>query len=425
MMAKSWTQLVRLSLARDRKGALFSAFGVAMGVGSLVFFVALGLGVGGVVKEKIFPVDARLVEIIPPQMSLGFLGGSKLDQTAVERIQTLKGVDKVYRKMNVRAPAASRYDGDFFGSRLRVGVDIFMVGVESGLVQPDVLMGEFKDGGKEQPIPALVSTRLLEIYNKSFAPTRKLPTISSTMIAGFMFPVEFNRSFMTLQNAGPVFAGKAQIVGTSDRAPLEGIAIPLDAAIRINKEAGQDAESFTALAVLAQDPSSVPRIVEEIKKMGLQIDDRDRRQAENAGAAVALTTSALALLSILICALAAVNIAHALSASVRARSKEIGVMRAVGASRSDIRNLVLGEAAATGFLGGLVGTLAAVGLAFGINLIAKSYLPEFPFKPDTFFRFPLWVLGGGVALGALAAVIGAFFPSRHAAGLDPARTLAG
>ncbi|MFL5319388.1 MAG: ABC transporter permease [Myxococcaceae bacterium] len=425
MNSGNWAQLVRLSLRRDRKGAIFSAFGVTIGVGALVFFVALGLGVGKVIREKVFPVDARLVEVIPPQLSLGLFGGNKLDQSTVERLSAIPGVETVFRKMNVRAPAASRYNGDFFGSRLSVGVDIFMVGVEPGFVKGDVLMGEFKDPGPDQPIPALVSSRLLEIYNKSFAPTRKLPQLSGQMVTGFMFPLEFNRSFMTLSPSGPVIPARAQIVGVSDRAPLEGVTVPLDVAIRMNKATGQDAESYTALSVVAKDPSAVPRIVEEAKKMGFQIDDRDRKQAENAGAAVALTTSALALLSILICVLAAVNIAHALSASVRARAKEIGVMRAVGASRSDIRNLILGEAAATGFLGGVAGTVLAVAAAFGIDAFAKTYLPEFPFKPESFFSFPIAVVAGGVLLGMLAAVVGAWFPSRHAAALDPARTLAG
>ena len=55
---------MRLSLARERRGALFSAFGVAMGVGALVFFIGLGLGVGGVIREKVFPNDARLVDVV-------------------------------------------------------------------------------------------------------------------------------------------------------------------------------------------------------------------------------------------------------------------------------------------------------------------------------------------------------------------------
>jgi ABC-type antimicrobial peptide transport system permease subunit len=159
--------------------------------------------------------------------------------------------------------------------------------------------------------------------------------------------------------------------------------------------------------------------------MGLEIDDQERRIAENAGAAVALTTSALALLSILICVLAAVNIAHALSASVRARAKEIGVMQAVGASRSDVRNIVLAEAGVVGLLGGAIGTAIALGLALLVNRLAIRYLPDFPFKPESFFSFPWPVVLGGVLLGLFAALAGAYFPSRRAAAMDPARTLAG
>lgn len=426
MRLSALSRLVRLSLARERKGAFFSAFGVAVGVGALVFFVGLGLGVGRVIRERIFPTDARLVDVVPPAVSLGsLLGGGKLDNETVARLAALPGVETVYRKMNVRVPAVSRYEGAFFGSRLRMGMEVLAVGVDPGLVEKDVQLGAFKDSGPDQPIPAVISTRLLEIYNKTFAPARKLPQLSPQMIVGFGFPVEFNRSYVAQAAPGPTTAAQAQVVGASDRGLLAGITIPLDTAIRLNKASGVDAETFTGVTLVAQDPSQVSRLIAAVKEMGLEIDDQERRLAENAGAAVTLTTSALALLSILICVLAAVNIAHALSASVRARAKEIGVMQAVGASRSDVRNIVLAEAGVVGLLGGATGTALALLLAFVINRLAARYLPDFPFKPDSFFSFPWPVVLGGVALGLVAALAGAYFPSRRAAATDPARTLAG
>ncbi|WP_434347880.1 ABC transporter permease [Myxococcus virescens] len=427
MRLDALSRLVRLSLARERKGAFFSAFGVAMGVGALVFFVGLGLGVGRVIKEKVFPTDARLVDVVPPAVSLGsLLGGGQLDAPTVERLRELPGVEAAYRKMNVRVPAVTRYDGVFFGTRLRMGMEVLALGVEPALVQGDVQLGEFKDAGEGQPIPALVSTRLLELYNKTFAPARKLPQLSANMLVGFGFPVEFNRSYVAAASAsGPTQSGQAQVVGASDRALLAGITIPLDAAIRLNRAFGVDAENYSGVTLVATDPSQVPVIVDAVKGMGLEIDDQERRMAENSGAAVALTTSALALLSLLICILAAVNIAHALSASVRARAKEIGVMQAVGASRADIRAIVLAEAAVVGLAGGAAGTIAALLLALGVNRLAAGYLPNFPFKPDSFFSFPWPVVAGGVALGLVAALAGAYFPSRRAAATDPARTLAG
>ena len=52
-------------------------------------------------------------------------------------------------------------------------------------------LGDFSDPGPGQPIPAVAATRLLEIYNKSFAPARALPQLSPSMVVGFTFPVEF------------------------------------------------------------------------------------------------------------------------------------------------------------------------------------------------------------------------------------------
>jgi putative ABC transport system permease protein len=427
MRGVSLSRLVRLSLAREGRGALFSVFGVAVGVGALVFFVALGLGVGRVIRERVFPTDARLLDVVPPAVSLGgLLGGGKLDAATVERLAALEGVERVHRKMAVRVPTVTRYDGPFFGAHLRIAMEIpAVVGVEGALVQPDVQRGTFEERGPDASIPVLVSTRLLEIYNKTFAPSRRLPQLAVGMVVGFSFPVEFNRSWVGVPTSGPSLPTRMEIVGASDRAPLAALTVPLEAARRLNRALGVDAETYSGLTLVARSPAAVPRLAEAVREMGLEIDDQERRLAQNAGVAVALTTSALALLSVLICLLAAVNITHALSASVRARAREIGVMQAVGASRADIRALVLAEAAVVGLAGGVGGTLAALALAAGVDALAARFLPPFPFKPDTFFSFPAWVALGGVALGLLAALAGAYFPSRRAAATDPARTLSG
>ncbi len=426
MRFDSLRALTVLSLKRDKRSAFFSAFAVALGVSSLVFFVALGLGVGRLVREKIFPIDSRLVDVVPPTVSIGaLLGGGKLDQATVDRLSALPGVAATHRKMNVRIPAVSRYDGDFFGSRIRMGLEILAQGVDKPLVERDVKMGEFKDEGPGAPISAVAASRVLEIYNKSFAPARKLPPLSPSLVIGFIFPVEFNRSFVAQVQPGPTTPAQVQVVGVSDRALLAGITIPLDTAIRLNKAAGVDWETFTGVTLEASDPSYVPALIDEVKKMGLQVDDVERRMAEQAGAAVAITTSALALLSALICLLAAVNIGHAQFASVRARVKEIGIFQAVGASRADVRNLVLAEAALLGLGGGLVGSILALAVAKLIDVLSASYLPPFPFKPDSYFLLPPWLLLFGVVLGLLAALAGAYLPSRFAASVDPARTLAG
>ncbi len=425
MKRRALGKLVRMSLRRDRRGAASSIFGVAIGIASLVFFVALGLGISRVVREKVFPVEAQLIEVVPPQVTLGGLLGGQIDQAAVDRLRALPGVKNAFRKMNLRVPAVSRYNGDFFGAKLYVGIEVLAVGVDAELVKADVQLGDFTDPPVADPIPAIAATRLLEIYNKTFAPARSLPQLSAAMLVGFGFPVEIGKSFVTQSNNGNVTQGAMQLVGVSDRGMLAGLTIPLASAVRLNKAAGLDSQTYTAVTLQAADASAVTSIVAAVKEMGFRVDDQERRMAENAGAAVMVTTFAMALLSALICFLAAINIAHALSASVRARAKELGVMRAVGASKADVRALVLAEAATLGVVGGVLGTGVAVVAALLTDVLAARLLPQFPFKPDTFFQLPWLLVVGGIALGVLSSLAGAWFPSRHAASIDPARTLAG
>ncbi len=99
-------------------------------------------------------------------------------------------------------------------------------------------------------------------------------------------------------------------------------------------------------------------------------------------------------------------------------------MRAVGGSRADIRSLILAEAALIGLVGGGVGTLGAVLFGRALDAASQAYLPPFPFKPETFFQYSWAVTVGGIALGVLAALVGAYGPSRRAAAIDPARALA-
>ncbi len=297
------------------------------------------------------------------------------------------------------------------------------MGVDESLVKADV-EGAFTDRGADEPVPAVAATRLLEIYNKTFAPARGLPQLSGTMLVGFRFPIDWNRSFVA-QGKGGQQSGTAEVVGVSERGLLAGITIPLAAAQRLNAQFNEDNTVFSGVTLEAESPAQVPALLKAVEAMGLRVDDRERQLAESAGAAVTLTTAAMGLLSALICLLAAFNIAHALSAATRAREKELGVMRAVGARRVDLFKLVLAEALLLGALGGAAGALAAFGLAHGLDAVSAKMLPDFPFKPDSFFLFPAALIPSGVLGGALAALAGAWWPARRASRVDPSRVLSG
>jgi putative ABC transport system permease protein len=76
---------------------------------------------------------------------------------------------------------------------------------------------------------------------------------------------------------------------------------------------------------------------------------------------------------------------------------------------------------------GTVCALAGIGLGWVAAQIADhlaaSRLPDFPFKPESFFVVPGWLLLGALAFGALFAVLGAIGPARAAARADPREAL--
>lgn len=428
MKARRLLPLVSVNLRRDLRGSLLAAFGIAIGIGALAFFVALGGGVGQVVREKIFPADARQVQVVPPAVSLNLFGGVRLDDAAVQRLRALDGVEEAHRRMQVRVPAISRYDGVFFGKRLRMGLEILAEGVDPELVQEDLFEGRrFEDPQEGGTIPVLVSGRLVEIYNGSFARARGLPVLQPGLLAGFQFPVTWGRSHVTAAAASRTrtASDEAVLVGVSDRAMLEGITLPLETARRLNERFGEDATTYSSVVLVARTPDAVPAIAERVRAMGFEIDDAEKKMAERVGAGVAITTAALALLSLLICVLAAANIALSLGAAIRSRAREIGILRAVGATSRDVAQLVLAEAAVLGVAGGAVGALLAFGAATAVDAAAQAWLPDFPFKPESFFAFSPWLVAGAIGLGALAALAGAWPPARRAARLDPARAIGG
>ncbi|HZX94091.1 MAG TPA: ABC transporter permease [Myxococcales bacterium] len=422
MRTRKLLRLARSNLVRELGALAVSAGGVALGTGCLVFFLALGAGLNAVVNQ-VFPVSTREVEVVVPQLALGgLLGEQKLDDATVARLRAVRGVAAAYPKMQLRIPAVTRYNGLFFGKEIRMGLEVVAVGLMPELVGQDARM-PFEDRGEGQPIPVVVNKRLLELYNKVFAPQRGLPSLTESQLVGFQIPMELGRSWVAANTLPGAQETAMQLVGFSERATLAGVSMPLQTIQRINRKYGVDAASYSSVLVRAQSADDVSEVAAAVKKMGLELDESERRNAVQIGAAVELVTLALSLLAALITGLAAVNTMQAFYASVRERTREIGVLRAVGATRADVAAVVLAEAAAIGLAGGIAGVLLARAAALLLDRLAGRGLPDFPFKPETFFDFHAGHVAAGIGVALLAALLGAFFPARAAARLDPAKAL--
>jgi len=203
--------------------------------------------------------------------------------------------------------------------------------------------------------------------------------------------------------------------------------LPLETVRKFNREfAGEEAMHIYDMAVL--EVSSSDRLSDvqvAIREAGFDIDTSQKRMAESVGFVVTLVTLGFTLISLSMVGVAAVNIGHTFFIIIYERKREIGLLRALGASKADIRSMIFGEAALVGASGGAAGVAAGVAACALVNLLARQLLPEFPFKPDQFFAYPGWMLASGMILAVVFCLVGAFSPANRAARFDPASTLSG
>ncbi len=112
---------------------------------------------------------------------------------------------------------------------------------------------------------------------------------------------------------------------------------------------------------------------------------------------------------------AAIGIANTMMMSIYERTKEIGVIKVLGCSLSNIRSLFLLEAAYIGLLGGILGALLSYAVSAIINSVAQSM--------DSYYTgisyIPVWLTLVAIGFATLVGIVSGFFPALRAMRLSP------
>ena len=122
-------------------------------------------------------------------------------------------------------------------------------------------------------------------------------------------------------------------------------------------------------------------------------------------------------------AVASVGIINTLVMATLDRRREIGIMKAIGASDRDVKGLFFAEAGVMGVFGGVVGV--GLGWAIGrvINLGTNVYLRHQHFPPEQIWFVPWWLVIGAIAFAIVVSVLSGLYPASRAARLDPVQAL--
>ncbi len=190
---------------------------------------------------------------------------------------------------------------------------------------------------------------------------------------------------------------------------------------RINR----NREGYNMLVVRARDPDKVLELADQINAMGYMASTPQSfvQGINNFYLVLQLIFGGVGAIALLV---AAIGIANTMTMAILERTREIGLMKALGATNRDVLSIFLGEAAGIGFLGGLGGVLIGwLGSAM-LNVVAVTYLSSqsqggAPMTAATFT--PLWLPLFALAFATLIGLISGLYPALRAATLVPVTAL--
>lgn len=475
------TQLIRKDLRHHRRHFILASIGIVVGIAAFAFFLALGSGVRSVVLGEIFPLDK--LEVIPrsTDVDLGPLrvgmGKDTLNDEAAKKLGEIEHVTGVYPKMKLTVPSIAAGGKELFGNAMRT--EMVADGIDPKLVAEDIdskyafayfddreatkacktdadcgetmlycgdplpahaMTADGATAGEDEPavevadapkgkvcrhyVPVIASNHLVEIYNGTIRRAHSLPKLNPNFVLGLKFDLRVGASMVRASKRKKVITERGRLVGFSDRAISLGLTLPLGYVSRYNVlfDDPNAAKTFHSIIVDVDAKDNVAGVAKGVEDAGFDVADSG---AEQAAMLIAVFMMVFGFVSIVIVGIAAINIMHVFFMLIYERQREIGIMRAVGASRANIRTIILGEAAVVGALAGVVGVGLSMLAAYGFDLVSAKYIPDFPYKPDTYFEFSPLLLATSVGFAIGFCVLGAVLPARRAAKLDPAVVLTG
>ncbi len=190
---------------------------------------------------------------------------------------------------------------------------------------------------------------------------------------------------------------------------------------RINRKL----EGYQELLVKADSIDTVLSVAEKIQKLGYRTNTPMSfiKQIQNTFTMIQLVFGGIGAISLLV---AAIGIANTMTMAILERTREIGLMKAIGATNRDILGIFLGEAASIGLMGGVIGTTLGWGLGQTFNNIFGGALSSFfPIAPSPngsavqLVNTPLWLIIFSIAFSTLIGLLSGLYPSIRAAMMEP------
>lgn len=398
-MLKNFFLLVLKSARYRPLRSWLTIVGIVIGVMLVVVIFALSSGVKNVLSNLLQSFGSELVFVLPGKETnplAGFFGGQRFNEDDLMNLEKIPGVE-------------------------------FVVLADVG-----VLNVEYKGEKKSSMVHGIPWKQFRAIFEESQGVRMRegvWPTHddSRDIVLGYLVADKLFKN--------PVRVGD-EIVIKSKRMRVAGIFGPMGSQ--------EDDNSFytsldTFHALTGKGPGAISAFAKvqrgaDIDLVGRQIKFELSRQEEvrdfsvltpsraNAlvGTIIGVVEFVLFVIALVSLLVGAVGVMNTMYTSVLERTRYIGIMKAIGASRDAILSLFLIESGVIGLVGGVMGVVFGILVAYGIGVLAERFGINGLFSFGALDFFELFVV---LVITFITGVLAGFFPARSAAQMEPAEAL--
>ncbi len=452
MKAHDLSELAARNLREAVLRNSLTSLGVAVGVASLVAMLSLGIGLQTLASQRL--TRSGLFDAVFVTSQRNFRGPGRppsadsapkkdtraLDEEARQQLAKLPNVTEVYPQIrfftDVRyagksqttsvlgLPDSSRASGAFEG----------MTGsyFSSPTADEAILQIEFAKELAAQPSSLLGKDLVMRYAERAALPKEAAgdPSFLATMMSS---PMPAGISIVPREKT-------LHIVGIIESDPSAGIGgfgggrvfLPLATAERLHVAQPDDLQAFltgnpskpayTALTVRVRSPKDVPQVEAAIKKMGFATFSL-LDATKSLRLVFAVFDLFLLLFGSLALTVASLGIINTLVMAILERRREIGILKALGATDRDVGSLFFAEAGAMGLFGGLLGVALGWLIGGALTWGTTIYLHRQNLPGVKISYVPWWLALGAVAFAILVSLTAGLYPAVRAAHLNPVEAL--